>query len=169
MEIVVALTIGAIIVLAARTLLESLSSATDHVLTASRQIDADANAERFLRLLAQQIETSSKTEDAFAGDETSTQFTTWCTVPGGWQERCRIALAVEPSNQGPRLMTRAINGSLTPVAVRRAISFLELRYLASASDGGTWFRQWGSSASLPQAIGILIDRDTLVLRIAGRS
>jgi hypothetical protein len=114
-------------------------------------------------MLVQQTETSANDVDLFSGDERSAQLTTWCLAPGGWSERCHVSLSVQPATAGLALAVAI--GSST-VEVRRATSVLELRYLANAGKGGTWFRRWGASVSMPQAIGVLTDKDTLILPIA---
>jgi hypothetical protein len=52
--------------------------------------------------------------------------------------------------------------------VRERFERCELRYLKDASTRGTWFRSWGTGISAPIAIGVIVDRDTLILRIGER-
>ena len=164
-EVIVAIAISALVVLAARMLLENLGAGTARIVAATREVDRDANAERLLRSLVGQIEVGIQRE-TFAGDEHSAEFTSWCRMPRGWMERCRLTLSVDVAQGSPILTATLPNGDRAALA--RADHSLRLRYLVDASAGGTWFVKWGEGLLAPRAIGVLADSDTVIVRIGER-
>jgi len=165
-EVVVALGISAVVILAARMLLENLGNAADRVDRVAREGDDDANGERLLRALAGQIEVGTQGE-TFSGDEQATQFTSWCQSPRGWRERCRITLSVEATNESPALTATLPDNDR--VVLYRAARSMRLRYLVDASAGGTWFIKWGEGLLAPRSIGVIVDSDTLIIPIGDRN
>lgn len=165
LEVTVALTIGAMALLGARIMLTTVADGADAIGSAARTLAHESNGERFLRSLVRQIETAAG-GDEFAGDRHTARFTTWCNVPGGWKERCRAAIGVADANGELTLMaSTSVDG---PLAVRSGFSAGELRYIAVAARGGTWFEVWGEGLALPVAVAILLDGDTVILRVGGR-
>jgi prepilin-type N-terminal cleavage/methylation domain-containing protein len=164
-EVIVAIAIGVFVVVAARLLLENLGAVTDRIVFSTGEADRDANGERLLRSLVGQIEVGIQRE-TFGGDERSAEFTSWCRVPRGWIERCRITLAIDSAESAPVLAATLPNGDR--VVVRRARFALRLRYLVDAREGGTWFAKWGDGLLAPRAIGVLADSDTVIVRIGER-
>lgn len=165
LEVIVALSIGTFVIVAARMLLENLGVGTSRIVRSARQIDRDANGERLLRSLVGQIEVGVP-EESFGGDEHSMEFTSWCRVSRGWLERCSVTLSVERSDSAQFLVALFPDGAR--VVLRRANRRLRLRYLADASEGGTWFVKWGHGPACPRAIGVLADSDTVIVRIGER-
>jgi prepilin-type N-terminal cleavage/methylation domain-containing protein len=164
-EVVVALGISTLVILAGRMLLENLGDAADRIERAARDADEDANGERLLRALVGQVDVGFQGA-TFAGDEQSAQFTSWCQSPRGWREHCRITLSVDEANGTPALMTTLPENDR--VVLYRAAHILRLRYLVDPSAGGTWFIRWGEGLLAPRAIGIIADSDTLIIRIGDR-
>lgn len=164
-EVMVALTLGAAAVLAARMLLESLAAGAVRIERAAEADNRNANGERLLRSLVGQIEVGYQ-QSTFSGDETSARFSTWCQSASGWLERCRVSLAIELEDNLPSLV--ATLGDRERVVLRRARSSLGLRYLVDVRDGGTWFVKWGDGFLTPRAIGVVADADTVVVRIGER-
>jgi prepilin-type N-terminal cleavage/methylation domain-containing protein len=182
-EIMVAIAIGGLVLLGARSLLEALADEEGHVAREAAIHDARANGERLLRDLVGRMEVGTTESGSFAGDPAEASFTSWCDVPAGWQERCRVTIAIEGGAGGagsdgtdPALVARFPGGRR--VVLRTGFRAGELRYLNSASSGGQWFRQWGEGITAPLAIGVLLERessdvegfvvDTLIVRIGER-
>ncbi len=166
LELMVALALSAGVLLGARAMLEALADDADRISTAAAQTDADANAEQTLRGLIGQIEVGPSDSAEFAGSPDAARFTTWCDMPGGWQERCRVVLAVEVQRGVVVLAAHREDGST--VVLRRGARTGAFRYLSSAANGGQWLPRWGAGTTAPLAIGILFDDDTLVARIGER-
>jgi len=165
-EIIVALSIGAVVVLGARSLLEGLAAQTSRVTATAREGDRDANGERLLRGLVGRLEIGTDSNRRFGGDEREVHFSTWCDVARGWQERCGVSLALEPTRAGVALVARLSTGE--SIVLREAARGEGLRYLADAGSGGRRFRRWGDGLTAPHAIGVLIDGDTTIVRIGER-
>jgi prepilin-type N-terminal cleavage/methylation domain-containing protein len=162
-EVLVALTIGAFIMIGVRILVEEIFAAAEHAARDARTADTDANGERLLRRLAASAETGTMIGGTFGGDSLSAHFVSWCDRPGGWQRRCRVALGIEEN--GELLALRVSLSTGERLIVARASTRMSLLYLSDASNGGSWMRQWGDSPSIPVALGLVRDTDTLIIRL----
>ena len=165
-EVMVALLVSGVIVLGARMILEQLGDEATRIVGYAARTDRNANAERQLRALARRLEIATTASTEFGGDEQSAHFSSWCDVPGGWQERCAVTLEVDVEGDKHMLVARLSTGE--KLIIRDELERCELRYLKDASTGGTWFRSWGTGISAPIGIGVIVDRDTLILRIGER-
>src|SRR5688572_10408256 len=147
-------------------LLEHLADDAERLVAHAATNDTEANAARTLGDLVSNLEVGTADSRRFAGEERDARFTSWCDVPRGWQERCTVTLAIE--TQGPESVLVASLSTGELLVVRRDFSTAALRYLGDAARGGTWFRSWGESITAPLAIGVVLDADTLILRIGER-
>lgn len=165
-EVIVALAVSGILIISAYSIASVLG---DHAITLAATAtsgDRAANADRLLRELATQVDIGSAADEGFGGNEREASFTSWCTRPAGWAERCDVILSVD-TTAGSRsiLLTRARE---FPIVVRAGFANAELRYLRSADDGGQWFRVWGKGITIPLAIGVIVDADTTIIRLGER-
>jgi prepilin-type N-terminal cleavage/methylation domain-containing protein len=165
-EVLVALSIAGMLLLGTRALLEQLADGAERISRTAEAGDRDANAERLLRRLAAQIEAGGPDAAGFLGNERGARFATWCDVAAGWQERCTVTLGFVPVEDGVALTALLPGGEL--IVVRRGVRSGALRYLYSAGDGGTWLRSWESGVSTPLAMAVVLDGDTLIVRIGER-
>jgi prepilin-type N-terminal cleavage/methylation domain-containing protein len=157
-EVMVAIAIGGLVLLGARSLLEVLADEEHHVARDTATEDARSNGYRVLRSLVGEMEVGTTESGPFSGDPESTRFTTWCDVPSGWQERCAVTLAFESEGGEPALVAHLPGERRLVLA--RDFSAGEFRYLNSATSGGQWFRQWGRGITAPLAIGVILERNT---------
>lgn len=172
-EIVIALLISAVLVLTGRQMLEVLTDESRRVEQAARLATIDANAERVLREIVGRMEIGSTVDRGFGGTPRQVTFTSWCEVPDGWLESCRVSLALDSAETGVTLsLSMRIRGAadapLTRAIIAKGLEGGALRYLSSASDGGVWFHAWGQGITAPLAIGIILDRDTTIVPIGER-
>lgn len=165
-EVIVALVISAIVLLGARAMLGEVGDDALRIAAQTRHVDTEANAERALRALVRGLELSGNDSAQFSGDEQKTQFSSWCDVPGGWQERCSVELVVERRRDGDALVIQT--STRPPILVREGMRAASLRYLSTVSGGGEWIRVWGTGITAPLAIGIILDADTLIVPIGER-
>jgi prepilin-type N-terminal cleavage/methylation domain-containing protein len=167
-ELLVALAIGVFVVVGARALLDGLAAQATRVAAATRETDADANGERLLRALVGHLEIPAEvgSTSTFGGDERSVHFSSWCEMPRGWQERCRVRLDVEHTPDGIAVVAGLSTGET--LALKHGQHTEGFRYLVNAGLGGSWVYRWGDGLSAPLAIGILIDGDTMIVRIGER-
>lgn len=161
-----ALAIAGIVVVTARWLVEQLADDAEGLVAHAAVNDQEANAERTLRQLVSMLEVGTPEARRFEGEERAVRFTSWCEVPRGWQERCVVTLAIDRQGSESVLAASLSTGEL--LVLRRGASNAVIRYLGDAARGGTWFRSWGESITAPLGIGIVLDADTLVLRIGER-
>jgi prepilin-type N-terminal cleavage/methylation domain-containing protein len=165
-EVMVAVAIGGLVLLGARSLLEVLADEEHHIARDTATEDARSNGYRTLRSLVGQMEVGTTESGPFSGDPESTSFTTWCDTPSGWQERCAVTLAFEHEGREPVLLAHLPGERRLVLA--RDFSVGEFRYLNSATSGGQWFRQWGRGITAPLAIGIILERGTTSDIAAGK-
>jgi prepilin-type N-terminal cleavage/methylation domain-containing protein len=173
-ELLVALVVGAVVMLGGRLLFQSVADSRARLSRATRHADDDANAERVLRATVSALEVGSGPDAQFGGDEHQTRFTSWCDTPGGWKERCAVTLSVVGDSAGTVIQDgpgHALVLQLAqqpPVVVRTAFTDGALRYLLDAHDGGRWMRVWDRGLSAPLAIAAIVDGDTLILGVGNR-
>ncbi len=165
-EVIVAISLSALVMLGARLLLDGLGEDAHRIANHARTADRDANAEHVLRSLFARLELGTDAAGYFSGDERVTRFTTWCDRPPGWLERCRAAVAFDSSGGQLALVAVVSTGEITPL--RTGFRSGTLRYLTDASNGGSWFRSWGAGITAPLAVGVIIDGDTTIVRIGER-
>jgi prepilin-type N-terminal cleavage/methylation domain-containing protein len=165
-EVMVALVVSAIVLLGARAMLADVGDDALRISAETKRLDADANGERALRALVRQLDLGAGEASQFAGDPRQVSFSSWCDVPAGWQERCAVTLTLEPHAGNSALVIRTSKGPA--LTVRDSIATGALRYLTTVTDGGEWIRVWGAGITAPLAIGIILDRDTLIVPIGER-
>jgi len=168
-EILVALVVGGAAILGARSVLGALADHSDRVAAAAATADRAANGERVLRALLGDLEIGSTKDVTFGGDEGEAQFATWCPTASGWKERCTVRLVVlQADSIGATFTVASVlsTGEILPLVERDALP--KIQYLRDAANGGAWFRTWGAGITAPLAIGILTERDTLIIRIGER-
>lgn len=164
----VALSIAGLTILSARAMLEQLAGAGDRVIAETRESEREANISSWLRRLVAQIETGDGRTAHFLGDRHEVRFDSWCESPAGWQKRCEVTLTFDNRNEvdGADLLASLATGEV--VTIRRRVQSGNFLYLYSAREAGTWLPSWMDVVSTPLALGIVLDGDTLILRIGER-
>lgn len=166
LEVMVALVVSGIVLVGAHALLASLADGAARITSAALAADREANADRFLRSLFHRLEVGADNSARFGGDERGVRFSTWCDVPAGWLERCSAAVQIDTS--AGELALTAVLSTGEVIMVRSGFSRGVLRYIADPSGRGVWFPVWGVGISAPSAVGVILDADTLILRIGQR-
>jgi hypothetical protein len=164
--VIVALSIGALVVMGARALLEGLRTHTVRLVSVANSTNATANGEHVVRTLVGNLALAPNDSSSFEGDAREARFTSWCAVPEGWQELCTVHLTVEGETGRVRLMVTLSTGE--HLTVHDSAGTAALLYLGSASDGGHWFATWRHSLMPPVAIGLVSDGDTSLARVGER-
>ncbi|HYW08759.1 MAG TPA: prepilin-type N-terminal cleavage/methylation domain-containing protein [Longimicrobium sp.] len=164
-EVVVALALAGLLLLGARVLLEQVGDAAERISGTAAEVDREANGERLLRAVVGSAEQPSGAR-AFRGDARGARFTSWCDLAAGWQERCDVSLGVIRVGERNVLAMELPRGEV--VALRHGFASGRVIYLRDAADGGSWLAEWASSVSLPLAVGVVLDGDTLILRVGER-
>lgn len=169
-EVLVALIVGAIVLLGAHQILAILTDQSHSLTSRAAHTDRDANGERLLRSLVGQLELGSPGTVPFSGSPDTVRFSSWCEVPSGWLERCAVMLSFAADSDHETL--RAQLNAHRPIDVLRGLRRGTFRYLESAAAGGQWFQQWGAGITAPLGLGIVLVRDdvvdTMIVRIGPR-
>lgn len=166
-EVIVALAIGGGAVLLAASMLAVTSDQVRIVGERARTTDVSRGGERLVRRLVGQMRWSRSTEPLARGSSTELRFASWCDMPAGWQERCIVEIEIPPEEErGIGIRVRLSTGEELQLFTGRSVTgFL---YLGRAERGGRWSDRWTDGVSLPPAIGLMVDGDTLTLRIGDR-
>lgn len=163
LEMLVAMAVGAMVILSARVTIEQLALGAGRVVTAHRSTDAAIGGRRWLREVLRRAGAGPESDtSAFYGDQAAARFSTWCDAPGGWLESCRARLAI--SHRDSDFVLSAWTSISGTVIVRRSRSAIALRYLAPSDTGISLVEQWGTSV-LPPAGVVVVGSDTMILRI----
>lgn len=163
MELMVGLVVAGIVLATAARALVAVDGAGQAPREAARLADIAGNGQRALRELVSQIEPVSDSSLQFSGNETQVSFQSWCRAPGGWSERCLVSLEV----RGNALFGVLSTGESLPLV--HGQQYVQLRYLNGEGGlGGSWLKVWGAGILVPFALGVLMDGDTIVVRIGER-
>lgn len=167
-EIIVAMTVGAIVLVGVRQAAVAVADLSDATLARARAVERAANGERSLRQLVGAMQPDSNSTGGLVGDATHAEFDAWCEALDGWQERGRVALSIESDSAAPgmRLVARA-SGSRAETLIDSNAS-LAFCYLLDAGEGGRWRTDWDGRLALPLALGVVTGGDTLLVPVGVR-
>lgn len=70
------------------------------------------------------------------------------------------------AEHGEALVASGLPGG--PIILRRGFHRGALRYLVDPAHGGAWLPSWMQPVTTPLALGVILDADTLILRIGER-
>jgi len=152
MEVVVALTVGTIVVLVAHELFGAVAQ-PGRTLTAVRSaLDRSANARRWLSATFLSLDVGTEGAAGFDGRPDHAAFTTWLLTPDGWFERRRVSLA----RDNDRLVASV--ASSQPIALMDNVAELAFDYLLEPGSESRWVREWVSPVSAPVAMRMRIEK-----------
>lgn len=165
LEVMVALTVGGLILLAVGDLFGSVDRGARRVLAITRAANASANRERTLRELFGRAVPGADTTRSFAGFSDSLRFSTWCPSERGWLESCVASMRLVRA--GGRVRLEAETGGRRSVLLEGSAP-ASLFYLRSAALGGEWLPRWGEAVTPPLAVMVVFSDRRLMLRIGER-
>ena len=164
-EVVVALTLGSMVVLMAHRILIAVIDGSAELRAAREVLDREANARRLLASLFASLDVSGDSV-AFRGEPTRVAFATWHRDERGFRTRSRVTLAVHDG----ALVAAGIGRD--PLALLPDVVAVDMDYLLEYGAQERWVREWISPASAPAAVRLRLARsnraDTLLLIIGGR-
>lgn len=160
MEVIVALAIGAMVILGARAMLDALGDAAQR---SQRTLDhaGQGAAERTLRELALNLELRGDSLPSVETGDGAVAFGSWCGAPGAAMERCVVRLRVRADADTGVSVEPTVGGAL----LVRTAGVPQVLFLASSTYGGRWRAEWLGGQTPPLAIGMATARDTLVLPV----
>jgi prepilin-type N-terminal cleavage/methylation domain-containing protein len=151
-EVMVALTIGAVVVLLAHQLFGAVADRGKTLTVTRAALDRSTNARRWLDAAFLSLDVGTEGAGGFEGRPDHAAFTTWLLMPDGWFERRQVTLDAE---QG-RL--RAMVSPGTPIALMDSVTDVQFDYLLEPGAESRWVREWVSPVSAPVAIRMRVER-----------
>ena len=164
-EVLVALAIGAVVLVSARALLDGLASHARTTVRSMHDADSQGNGDRLARQVAGNLILIPDPAASFVGTTTESTFESWCPAARGGLERCRVRLALVQRPTEPGVVLSLSTGA-TIVLLRGANA--RLRYLSDAAEGGRWEDVWRQPHTPPLAVALSAGGRSLVLRIGER-
>lgn len=160
-EVVVALTIGAVVVLLAHELFGAVGERGRTLTMARTALDRAVNGGRWLDATFLSLDVGTEGAGGFEGRPDHAGFTAWLLTPDGWFERRQVVLGVE---QG-RLRASVTPG--TPIALVDSVTDVQFDYLLEPGAESRWVREWVSPVSAPVAVRIRMTKPGTGKRDAG--
>ena len=142
-EVLVALTIASVVVVAAHQIFTGVADGANAVAAERRDLDRTSNAHRWLKA------TFLSLEPPFEGRVGRVLFTSWQLAPGGWFEQQQTELR----RDGRRLVATHGNAALE---LADNVTDLAFDYLLDPGADSRWVREWVSPVSAPVAIRLRI-------------
>ncbi len=171
-EVLLALTLGALVVLLAHRIFTGVLDSVRRVAEARAGLDRDQNARRWLVEALGSLEVGERA-GPFAGHPDRVEFGSWQRTPQGWLSQQRLTLGAG----GSRLVARFADGDSLVLA--DSVADVQCDYLLEPGERAIWVREWISPVSAPIAIRLRIARtgsgewgagivDTLLLIVGPR-
>lgn len=160
-EILIALTIGAIVVVVAHELFAAVADRGRTLTAARTALDRTANAHRWLDAAFLSLDVGTEGASGFEGRSDHAAFSTWLLTPDGWFERTQIALGEEEGR------LRALFPSGAPITLADSVTDVQFDYLLEPGAESRWVREWVSPVSAPVAVRLRLARTGCGMRDAG--
>lgn len=164
-ELITALAVGGIVLLAAHGILRSITHTAELIPSAAADTEGPSNALDLIRMILGNSESGGH-RIAFKGNSDSATFASWCPAVGGWLTPCDIALRIVGNGDSMRLTLAwdqvAVNLTAPGTTGR-------IRYLLDAASGGIWLPEWQETGfTVPLAVEIHLGNERIFLRIGDR-
>lgn len=160
LEVIIALAISTMVVSGCHVLLTATMQSRDAARDVGAEEIRNGNINRTLRRLVRQVERLDR-DSVTAGDKLNFSQWSWCDGPRGVPDRCLLTLRIRTASDSTTL---ELSMGETASVVVPGIAPRRLLYLEEGDNGRQWKTTW-SSRSLPRAIGIVVDADTLLLPV----
>jgi prepilin-type N-terminal cleavage/methylation domain-containing protein len=160
-EVLVALTIGALVVLVAHQLFAATADRGHTLITARTSLDRAANARRWLAATFLSLDVGTEGAGGFEGRTDHVVFTAWLLTPDGWFERRPVTLGSEQGH---------VQASVPPgtaIALIDSVSDVQFDYLLEPGADSRWVREWVSPVSAPVAVRMRVTKTGCGMRDTG--
>jgi len=151
-EILVALTIGALVVFLAHQVFAAVADRGHALAQARTALDREVNARRWLEAAFLSLDVSVDSAGGFEGRSNRVRFASWLRTPDGWFERRAVVLGRDRD----RMIASITPGD--PIALLDHVTNLELDYLLEPGADSRWLREWVSPVSAPVAVRLRVTR-----------
>ena len=142
-EVLVALTIASVVIIAAHQVFSGVADGSKAVASAREALDRRSNGRRWLKAAFLSL------EPPFDGRANRMSFTAWQETPGGWFAPKSVVVALEKD----RLIASAADQS---IELREGTTDVAFDYLLEPGADTKWVREWISPVSAPLAIRLRI-------------
>ena len=170
LEVLVAVMIAATLLLSADVVFEQMANSRDGAAQATLRRDQAQNGAAVIRRLVRQIDVSpisaTSVPHSFVGDSVQSRFTSWCIAPGDWERECTVSLHAVADSNGAALVANSSTGDSARIQVSGRT--VVLQYLIDVANGGRWVNSWPMGPTVPLAVGIMSQSDTVILRVGVR-
>jgi len=160
-EVMVALMIGALVILVANQLFSAVADRGRTLITARTELDRAANARRWVAATFLSLDVGTDGVGGFDGRPDHVVFSTWLLTPDGWFERRQVTLSAQ---QG---LLRAAVTPGTPIALVDSVTDVRFDYLLEPGAESRWVGEWVSPVSAPVAVRMRIGQAACGMRGAG--
>jgi prepilin-type N-terminal cleavage/methylation domain-containing protein len=165
-ELIAGLALAGVVFISMILLIDQLRDGRDRLLERARYDNRNANGAEFLRVLVARAEASGDSARRFLGSGDGAQFRSWCETPGAWLEPCAVQLFIERSADSSFVRAQLSTGEhVTLVSTRGDAAF---RYFVAVAGETVWSATWRTGSTLPAAVALIADTDTLVMTAGGR-
>lgn len=162
-EIIAALSLAGFVMLGGRMLLDQLSDSGLRIGRESAEAAREGNGERLLRRLLRDAVVPPDSARRFRGDTLGMEYHGRCEASGGWLESCVVKLAVDLEDDSSLVIAEL--SARAPLVLRRLAGRAQFRYYDPSRPDSSWVVSWGTSVSLPKAVGLLVAGDTLLFPV----
>lgn len=153
LEVMVALTLSALVVTLAHRVLVGVLDGARRLQDVQATIDREMNARRALVEAFGSLAVGSES-GGFAGRLDRVEFATWERVPGGWLVPGRVTITLSVD-------TLFFKGAATLV-LETPVRSVAFDYLLEPGSNAIWVREWISPVSAPLAVRIRLTKATSV-------
>ncbi|HXT16504.1 MAG TPA: prepilin-type N-terminal cleavage/methylation domain-containing protein [Gemmatimonadaceae bacterium] len=162
-EVLATLAVAGLVTLGCVLLLQQSSDESGRLVNAGNVSTRGGNGHDELRRLFRDAERSNDTTHAFRGDERSVAAMTRCRTSRGWTAPCSVIVTIDSLADSSIVGVQVDSGPTWPLERRRgAWSF---RYFDHTSADSTWVKHWHTVATLPTAVALVTDADTVMLAV----
>jgi hypothetical protein len=149
-ELVVALTAGALLLAALYGLVAAVIDSGSRLVAQRREAEQSRQGDRWLRSVIASTSVGRPGDGQYEGGPASAMFTTMMPTAYGWHEARAVSLRV----RGDSLLLD-VTGS-HEIVLRQGVRGLALDYLLEPGADAKWVRQWSSPVSAPLAVRVRI-------------
>jgi prepilin-type N-terminal cleavage/methylation domain-containing protein len=170
-EVIIALSIGGLVLLMAGRFLSPLTDAAERIRLIDLTAGREARVRRWLQVAFSSLDADERGVGFFDGQATQLVFRARLLTPRGWFEPTSVQLYLE-SNY---LMARLGNGR--QLQLLGSVQDAQLDYLAEPGEFPRWGAAWGGATTAPAAVRLRLmwkpDKvgpmitDTLTFRVKG--
>jgi prepilin-type N-terminal cleavage/methylation domain-containing protein len=165
-EVMVGLTIGALVILLAHRLVQEVQAASAVLTADSRTLSREQNGRQLLADLLQSVDLSGGS-GSFTGGPNQLSFGARAQRAEGWFAPQRVGIAQNGATVVLTLGSKAL-------VIRDSVKVIEFDYLMSLGGDSPWYREWTTTAQAPLAVRLRLTSlrqgevpDTLLFLVRG--